>query len=226
MANSTKLVLQPPKLQNPFPKVNIDEPSDEASSTTNKASNAEETSSSSSNSEGSSCSKTPVEETKPKFIPLVSSTKDDSTNNAVPSNPASSSSATPSFVFGQNLKERVAGNSEEASESTSEEVKSAANENGASELLFSNAAVMCRSTNRSGLTLSEAAQELEEATRAKKRKYNEVQLLTGEEGETNILQINCKLYTYDKVRIFKVTICAARCLRNNWGGICLRCFQE
>ncbi|KZC14557.1 Ran-binding protein 3, partial [Dufourea novaeangliae] len=56
----------------------------------------------------------------------------------------------------------------------------------------------CRPTTRPGLTLTQAAQELEEANRANKRKYSEVTPLTGEEGETNVLQINCKLFAFDK----------------------------
>lgn len=76
------------------------------------------------------------------------------------------------------------------------------NSNGSSELMFSNAAAVCnKSTSKPGLTLSQAAQELEEANRASKRKYNEVALLTGEEDETNVLQINCKLFAFDKVSL-------------------------
>ncbi|KOX78987.1 Ran-binding protein 3, partial [Melipona quadrifasciata] len=56
----------------------------------------------------------------------------------------------------------------------------------------------CRTTSKPGLTLTEAAQELEEANRANKRKYSQITPLTGEEGETNILQINCKFFAFDK----------------------------
>ncbi|OAD57683.1 Ran-binding protein 3, partial [Eufriesea mexicana] len=56
----------------------------------------------------------------------------------------------------------------------------------------------CRTTSKPGLTLTEAAQELEEANRANKRKYSQVTPLTGEEGETNVLQINCKFFAFDK----------------------------
>ncbi|XP_015113350.1 ran-binding protein 3 [Diachasma alloeum] len=138
----------------------------------------------------------------PKFLPLGTSSKEhheNSVNSAVTANSSASS-----FVFGQNLKERVTvakendndnGESEEQEE-TSKEEKS--NENGSSELLFSSAAAVCRSTSRPGLTLTQAAQEMEEANRANKRKYSQVTLLTGEEGETNVLQINCKLFAFDK----------------------------
>nr|CAD7405749.1 unnamed protein product [Timema cristinae] len=50
---------------------------------------------------------------------------------------------------------------------------------------------------RSGKSLSEAAREYEEA-RAVKRKYDQVAVVTGEEGEHNVLQINCKLFAFDK----------------------------
>ncbi|KYN16703.1 Ran-binding protein 3, partial [Trachymyrmex cornetzi] len=59
-------------------------------------------------------------------------------------------------------------------------------------------AANCRTMVRPGLSLTQAAQVLEEANRANKRKYNQVTLLTGEEGETNVLQINCKLFAFDK----------------------------
>ncbi|KAF7987421.1 hypothetical protein HCN44_003183 [Aphidius gifuensis] len=70
------------------------------------------------------------------------------------------------------------------------------NENGG---LFSTAATALRTTSRPGITLSQAAQEVEEANRANKRKYNEVALKTGEEDEINVLQINnAILFTFDK----------------------------
>ncbi|XP_015601223.2 ran-binding protein 3 isoform X2 [Cephus cinctus] len=187
---STKNVLQPAKFHNPFTKVNdsaiaedngITAPNDK--NDVSKETDSEEKS---------------AEETKPKFLPLGGSTKD-SENNV--NNTVAPSVSTPSFVFGQNLKERVAvANDTESSDSSEKEENKdeESNENGSSELLFSNAAAVCRSTSRPGLTLSQAAQELEEANRANKRKYSQVTLLTGEEGETNVLQINCKLFAFDK----------------------------
>ena len=46
-------------------------------------------------------------------------------------------------------------------------------------------------------SLSESAREYEES-RAVKRKYEEVEVITGEEDELNILNINCKLFAFDK----------------------------
>ncbi|KAK0075186.1 hypothetical protein PV325_007263 [Microctonus aethiopoides] len=137
----------------------------------------------------------------PKFLPLGNSPKETDTNV---NNSVGPNCSTSSFVFGQNLKERVAvakdnDGPENSEDKESNDETSAATENGSSELLFSSAATVCRSTSRPGLTLTQAAQEMEEANRANKRKYSQVALLTGEEGETNILQVNCKLFAFDKV---------------------------
>ncbi|XP_012271000.1 ran-binding protein 3 isoform X2 [Orussus abietinus] len=188
---SVKTVLQPAKFHNPFTKA--------AHNSTNvEDASADNTDDTSEVPKESSNEEKPEEDGKPKFLPLGASTKENENN--VNSTVAPSAS-TPSFVFGQNLKERVTvandtenSDSSEKEETTGEETS----ENGSSELMFSNAAVVCRSTSRPGLTLTEAAQELEEASRANKRKYSQVTLLTGEEGETNILQINCKLFAFDK----------------------------
>ncbi|KAG7212524.1 hypothetical protein KM043_012832 [Ampulex compressa] len=187
---ANKTVLQPAKFHNPFTKVT------ENSTAENSESLKQHNKSEASNE--SEIEEKPQEETKPKFLPLGVSTKDNENN--VNSTVAPSAS-TPTFVFGQNLKERVtvANDAESSDKVDKEEAKGdETNENGSSELLFSNAAAVCRTTVRPGLTLTQAAQELEEANRANKRKYSQVTLLTGEEGETNILQINCKLFAFDK----------------------------
>lgn len=191
LGTTNKLVLHPPKFNNPFTKV-IDNSIEEESASTAQ-SNKTEASKDSTNEEK------PVEDTKPKFLPLGISTKENENNV---NNTVAPSASTSSFVFGQNLKERVtvSTDTESSDNSEKEETKNEeTNENGSSELLFSNAAVVCRTTVRPGLTLTQAAQVLEETNRANKRKYSQVTLLTGEEGETNVLQINCKLFAFDKV---------------------------
>jgi Ran-binding protein 3 len=45
-------------------------------------------------------------------------------------------------------------------------------------------------------SLVEAARKYEEMRGAQKRKYEEVEVTTGEEDERNILEINCKLFTF------------------------------
>lgn len=139
-----------------------------------------------------------AEELKPTFLMLGASAKDTVNNTVAPC------ASEPNFVFGQNLQERVMiANDAENPEKTEREDKKeeSTNENGSTELLFSNASAACRPISRPGLTLTEAAHELEEANRANKRKYNQVTPLTGEEGETNVLQVNCKFFAFDKVRI-------------------------
>ncbi|XP_037094772.1 ran-binding protein 3-like [Pollicipes pollicipes] len=48
-----------------------------------------------------------------------------------------------------------------------------------------------------GLSLRESA-AVYEKQRTSKRKYEEVEVVTGEEDESNVLQINCKLYAFNK----------------------------
>lgn len=46
------------------------------------------------------------------------------------------------------------------------------------------------------MSLVEAARKYEEMRGAQKRKYDEVEITTGEEDERNVLEINCKLFTF------------------------------
>lgn len=107
--------------------------------------------------------------------------------------------ASPSFIFGQNLQERVIqDNIDDVKPSTS-----CLESNGTSDMLFSNAVKetikvdQSESQNKEVKSLSESAREYEEA-RSMKRKYEEVEVRTGEEEETNVIQITCKLFSYDK----------------------------
>lgn len=133
----------------------------------------------------------------PKFVPLIQS--ETKTNSTVVA--SSSTAGAASFVFGQNLQERVI-----ASESKSEEPKASTslNSNGTTEMLFSSAIKNeiktdkdSHSSNKEVKSLSESAREYEES-RAVKRKYEEVEIVTGEEDEINILNITCKLFAFDK----------------------------
>ncbi|XP_044263336.1 ran-binding protein 3 isoform X2 [Tribolium madens] len=134
----------------------------------------------------------------PKFVPLVQTEpKTNSTQPVVTT--ASTTLSTTSFVFGQNLQDRVVG-----SETKSDEPKpsTSLNSNGTSEMLFSSAIKSEGKTDgtitsKETKSLSESAREYEES-RANKRKYEEVEIITGEENETNILNINCKLFAFDK----------------------------
>lgn len=152
----------------------------------------------------------------PKFVPLLSNST--STSSSV----SNSSAAVGGFVFGQNLRDRVTAVEEEkekecessAHSNTLEPAPSSSNSvattNGTADMLFTS--VLQKETPEPKMdsggedggtarhkSLSEAAREYEES-RAIKRKYDEVTPVTGEEEECNVLQINCKLFLYDKVK--------------------------
>lgn len=77
------------------------------------------------------------------------------------------------------------------------------NSNGTSDMLFSTVIKDTVKTDntesplKEAKSLSESAREYEES-RANKRKYDEVEVITGEEEETNVLHVSCKLFAYDK----------------------------
>lgn len=134
-----------------------------------------------------------------KFVPLV---VPDKTVHIVADSKAQSLDpkvSSSSFVFGENLKDRViAAENQELKASTSLE------SNGSSNMLFSSAIKTelkdpgdSVSKDKDTKSLSESAKEYEES-RAIKRKYEEVEVVTGEENETNILSISCKLFSFNK----------------------------
>ncbi|XP_031350673.1 ran-binding protein 3 isoform X3 [Photinus pyralis] len=134
------------------------------------------------------------------FLPLIQNGNKSEGLKVTSTAASSTSSITQSsnFVFGQNIQDRV------VSDKQADDLKSdyAANSNGTSDMLFtsvlkenskSDAGIMSQGTK----TLSESAREYEES-RAVKRKFEEVEVITGEEGEKNIIQITCKLFAFDK----------------------------
>ncbi|XP_022918248.1 ran-binding protein 3 [Onthophagus taurus] len=135
-----------------------------------------------------------------KFVPLVQSEQKDSdkiikpiTTTCTQTQPIQTN-----FVFGQNLEERVIADDCRPSTSCS-------NSNGTSESLFSSAIKennieAVGTSSKEGKSLSESAREYEES-RAVKRKYDEVEVITGEEGETNITHVSCKLFAYDSTSL-------------------------
>ncbi|XP_050535539.1 ran-binding protein 3-like isoform X1 [Daktulosphaira vitifoliae] len=118
------------------------------------------------------------------------------------------------FVFGQNLHERVELNKEvdstseddkktnktqEAEVSSSSNIVSPTFENLKNEEHGENGK-LDESAEDSKRRLIEAAKEYEES-RATKRKYDEVDCMTGEENDMNVFQLNlCKLYMYDNAK--------------------------
>lgn len=132
------------------------------------------------------------------------------------------------FVFGQNVHERVTGagenldtsatptaglsfsstvasttnNSNDSSSSSSTNAPTASQQSGS-------AAAAAGSNGGSGgggdkpestaeESLEEAARKYEESRGALKRKFDEVETITGEEDERNVAEINCKLFAFAK----------------------------
>lgn len=94
------------------------------------------------------------------------------------------------FIFGQNLHERVLNYDDAANQSLSP-----TNTN----LSFQEAATQQDDDDKGGKfskSLSESAEEYQ--SRQIKRKFDEVTVITGEEDESNVLQINCKLFAFNK----------------------------
>ena len=125
------------------------------------------------------------------------------------------SKSTEKFVFGQNLTERVenvetneaeASNTEAAGEINTKQSPTSADSpskdsSDKSSLLFSNSVSPNskedeESKKNNAKTLSESAAEYTES-HSNKRKYDVVDVVTGEEEESNVLQANVKLYIFD-----------------------------
>ncbi|XP_039734413.1 ran-binding protein 3 isoform X7 [Pteropus medius] len=115
------------------------------------------------------------------FLQYISSSLENSTSNAdAPSN---------KFVFGQNMSERV------LSPPKLNEVSSDANrENSAAE---SGSESSSQEATPEKESLAESAAAYTKAT-ARKCLLEKVEVITGEEAESNVLQIQCKLFVFDK----------------------------
>lgn len=111
------------------------------------------------------------------------------------------------FVFGQNLTERVekAEKTDEeehgeqegrSSQETEDEAAETAVEAGDKSLFSGVSTAGKEEKEGSTKTLSEAAAEYTES-QASKRKYDVVDVVTGEEEESNVLQANVKMYLFD-----------------------------
>lgn len=127
------------------------------------------------------------------------------------------------FVFGQNVHERVTGenvdatatptaglsfssagatnNSNDSSSSNSTTPAStAASAAGSGATAQGNNGEKSESTGAGGgeESLEEAARKYEESRGALKRKFDEVETITGEEDERNVVEVNCKLFAFAK----------------------------
>ncbi|XP_019648839.2 ran-binding protein 3 isoform X4 [Ailuropoda melanoleuca] len=115
------------------------------------------------------------------FLQYISSSLDNSTN--------STDAASNKFVFGQNMSERV------LSPPKLNEVSSdATRENAAAE---SGSESSSQEATPEKESLAESAAAYTKAT-ARKCLLEKVEVITGEEAESNVLQIQCKLFVFDK----------------------------
>lgn len=107
------------------------------------------------------------------------------------------------FVFGENLHERAANYDDSSSECWPSAVSPQ------SELTFQqiqNSQPNAPAEEATDLSVSAASKQAKSLTesaeeyqsRQVKRRYDEVTVVTGEENESNVLQINAKLFTFDK----------------------------
>jgi len=101
------------------------------------------------------------------------------------------------LVFGQGLAKRVSGSSEQEPDTTTTSSPSKDFSSSPS-LLFGGVVSPTSGTDDDGSvkTLSESAAEYTE-THSNKRKYDVVDVVTGEEEESNVLQANVKMYLFD-----------------------------
>ncbi|XP_036610509.1 ran-binding protein 3 isoform X1 [Trichosurus vulpecula] len=120
------------------------------------------------------------------FLQYISSSLENSTNNA----DASSNK----FVFGQNMSERVLSPPKSSESSTDANKDSTAAESGSES---SSLEATPEKANNVSESLAESAAAYTKAT-ARKCLLEKVEVITGEEAESNVLQIQCKLFVFDK----------------------------
>ncbi|NXU76746.1 RANB3 protein, partial [Oreotrochilus melanogaster] len=115
------------------------------------------------------------------FLQYISSSVENSTNSAE----ASSNK----FVFGQNMSERVLSPPKSNEGSTENNKENAATESGSES--------SSQEATPEKESLAESAAAYTKAT-ARKCLLAKVEVITGEEAESNVLQIQCKLFVFDK----------------------------
>ncbi|NXC48592.1 RANB3 protein, partial [Penelope pileata] len=115
------------------------------------------------------------------FLQYISSSIENSTN----SGDASSNK----FVFGQNMSERVLSPPKSSEGSTESNKENAAAESGSES--------SSQEATPEKESLAESAAAYTKAT-ARKCLLAKVEVITGEEAESNVLQIQCKLFVFDK----------------------------
>ncbi|XP_077129398.1 ran-binding protein 3 isoform X4 [Ranitomeya variabilis] len=118
------------------------------------------------------------------FLQYISSSLENSAHKA--------EAACNKFVFGQNMIERVL--SPPKTEASSDSNKENAGESGAEGSSLENTP---EKSNNISESLAESAAAYTKAT-AKRCLLEKVEVITGEEAESNVLQIQCKLFVFDK----------------------------
>ncbi|NXO42387.1 RANB3 protein, partial [Locustella ochotensis] len=116
------------------------------------------------------------------FLQYISSSVENSTNSA----DASSNK----FVFGQNMSERVLSPPKSNEGSTESNKENAPTESGSES--------SSQEATPEKESLAESAAAYTKAT-ARKCLLAKVEVITGEEAESNVLQIQCKLFVFDKI---------------------------
>ncbi|XP_029772846.1 ran-binding protein 3 isoform X7 [Suricata suricatta] len=120
------------------------------------------------------------------FLQYISSSLDNSTNSA--------DTTSNKFVFGQNMSERVLSPPKLNEVSSDANRENAAAESGSES---SSQEATPEKANNISESLAESAAAYTKAT-ARKCLLEKVEVITGEEAESNVLQIQCKLFVFDK----------------------------
>ncbi|XP_063259088.1 ran-binding protein 3 isoform X2 [Prinia subflava] len=121
------------------------------------------------------------------FLQYISSSVENSTNSA--------DATSNKFVFGQNMSERVLSPPKSNEGSTENNKENTATESGSES---SSQEATPEKANNISESLAESAAAYTKAT-ARKCLLAKVEVITGEEAESNVLQIQCKLFVFDKI---------------------------
>ncbi|KAJ6664369.1 hypothetical protein lerEdw1_008588 [Lerista edwardsae] len=120
------------------------------------------------------------------FLQYISSSIENSTH--------STDTSSNKFVFGQNMSERVLSPPKSSEAGTDSNKENAAGDSGSES---SSQETTPEKANNISESLAESAAAYTKAT-ARKCLLEKVEVITGEEAESNVLQIQCKLFVFDK----------------------------
>ncbi|XP_015267736.1 PREDICTED: ran-binding protein 3 isoform X2 [Gekko japonicus] len=120
------------------------------------------------------------------FLQYISSSTENSTHGA--------DASSTKFVFGQNMSERVLSPPKLSEPGTDSNKENTAGDSGSES---SSQEATPEKANNISESLAESAAAYTKAT-ARKCLLEKVEVITGEEAESNVLQIQCKLFVFDK----------------------------